>query len=193
MPHTREHQHVEWKESWRDEYLKWISGFANADGGTLIIGRDDQGRAVGVRDAARLLEEIPNKVRDLLGILVDVNLRHEGGADLLEIAVEPYPYPVSYKGEYHYRSGSTKQELKGAALDRFLLRKLGRTWDGVPVPQVAVAALSPRKAAGSTRPRWANRPKCWSRSSTSPKAITSSARRCCCSMPRRSAGSSAPR
>ena len=55
----------------------------------------------------------------------------------MEIVVEPYPYPISYKGEYHYRSGSTKQELKGAALDRFLLRKQGRHWDGVPVPNVS--------------------------------------------------------
>ena len=28
---------TEWKESWRDEYLKWICGFANAHGGTLEI------------------------------------------------------------------------------------------------------------------------------------------------------------
>ena len=34
----REHQQVEWKESWRDEYLKWLCGFANADGGELVIG-----------------------------------------------------------------------------------------------------------------------------------------------------------
>jgi ATP-dependent DNA helicase RecG len=56
-------------------------------------------------------------------------------------------YPVSYKGEYHIRSGSTKQELKGAALDRFLLRKQGRTWDGVPVPQIAIRGLSTRAVA----------------------------------------------
>ncbi|HPC16971.1 MAG TPA: hypothetical protein P5318_12250 [Candidatus Hydrogenedentes bacterium] len=28
-----ENQRVEWKESWRDEYLRWVCGFANADGG----------------------------------------------------------------------------------------------------------------------------------------------------------------
>jgi len=33
-----ENQNIEWKESWRDEYLKWICGFANANGGKLIIG-----------------------------------------------------------------------------------------------------------------------------------------------------------
>ena len=96
-----EHQSIEWKESWRDEYLKWISGFANASGGILVIGKNNQGIPVGVKDSKKLLEELPNKVRDVLGILVDVNLRSEGGADLVEIVVEPYPYPISYKGEYH--------------------------------------------------------------------------------------------
>ncbi len=138
-----EHQSIEWKESWRDEYLRWICGFANASGGTLVIGKTNDGISLGVKDSGKLLEGIPNKVRDILGILVDVNLRCEQGAELVEIVVEPYPYPypISYKGEYHYRSGSTKQELKGVALDRFLLRKQGRHWDGVPVPNVKPSEL----------------------------------------------------
>jgi ATP-dependent DNA helicase RecG len=49
---------------------------------------------------------------------------------------------VSYRAEYHVRTGSTKQELKGAALDKFLLRKQGRTWDGVPIPDVTARSLS---------------------------------------------------
>ena len=68
-----ESQHTEYKQSWRDEYLKWVSGFANAEGGVLAIGRDDAGKVVGVAGAQKLLEDIPNKVRDLLGILVAVN------------------------------------------------------------------------------------------------------------------------
>ncbi len=62
-------------------------------------------------------------MRDTLGILVDVNLHTTAQGDFIEIIVEGYPYPVNYKGQYHYRSGSTKQELKGAALDKFLLQK----------------------------------------------------------------------
>jgi ATP-dependent DNA helicase RecG len=69
----KESQHAEWKETWRDEYLRWICGFANAEGGVLEIGRNDQGVVVGVPNAARLMEEIPNKVRDILGIMVEVN------------------------------------------------------------------------------------------------------------------------
>jgi ATP-dependent DNA helicase RecG len=137
----KESQQVEWKSSWRDDYLRWICGFANAEGGRLVSGRDDRGMAVGVKDAGRLMEEIPNKVRDILGIMVDVNLRQEKGRELVEIRVEAYPNPISYKGEYYYRSGSTNQMLKGAALDRFLLRKHGRTWDGVPLPGVTLADM----------------------------------------------------
>ena len=152
-----EHQHEEWKASWRDEYLKWVCGFANAEGGALVIGRDDAGAVVGLHDAHRLLEELPNKVRDLLGIMVDVNLRTDAGLDYLEIAVPAYPNPISYRAEYYYRSGSTNQALKGAALDRFLLRKQGRHWDGVPVPGVAMADLSAaalerfRRSAGKSK------------------------------------------
>ncbi|HKV11056.1 MAG TPA: ATP-binding protein [Thermoanaerobaculia bacterium] len=137
-----ESQQTEWKSSWRDEYLRWICGFANAEGGTLVIGRDDRGAVVGVKEARKLMEEIPNKVRDVLGIMVDVNLRRVKGKDLVEIRVEPYPSPISYKGEYHYRSGSIKQELKGAALERFLLKKRGRHWDDAPEPSFTPRSCS---------------------------------------------------
>lgn len=136
-----ESQNIEYKQSWRDEYLKWICGFANANGGSIFLGKDDNGKVVGVVEAKRLLEEIPSKVRDTLGILVDVNLHTTTQGDFIEILVEDYPYPVNYKGQYHYRSGSTKQELKGAALDKFLLQKKGKRWDGVPVPKLSAKDL----------------------------------------------------
>jgi ATP-dependent DNA helicase RecG len=138
----KESQHTEWKESWRDDHLRWVCGFANAEGGVLIIGRNDKGQVVGVADAKKLLEDLPNKIRDLLGILVEVNLREDGGRDTLELVTPAYPTPISYRGHYYQRSGSTLQELKGAALDRFLLRRQGRTWDSAPVPKVGADDLS---------------------------------------------------
>lgn len=137
-----ENQNIEWKESWRDEYLKWICGFANAVGGKLYIGKDDNGKVVKLDNAKKLSEDIPNKVRDVLGIMVDVNLLEEGDMEYLEIVVPPYTNPINYKGQYHYRSGSTKQELKGAALNRFILQRTGRTWDEYPVAGVSVEELS---------------------------------------------------
>ncbi len=136
-----ENQNIEYKESWRDEYLKWICGFANAQGGTLYVGVNDKGDVCGVADAKKLMEDVPNKVRDLMGILVDVNLKEQGNKEYLEITIEPHPFPVSFRGKYYQRSGATNQEVKGAALDRFMLRLLGKTWDGVPVPYLTVEDL----------------------------------------------------
>ena len=153
-----ENKNTEYKESWRDEYIKWICGFANANGGKIYIGIDDNGLVKGLPDAKKLLEEIPNKTKDILGILVDVNLKTKAKKNYLQIVVEPYPYPVSYKGQYHYRSGSTKQELKGAALDKFLLKKQGKRWDAVPQPKLSIRELAKsafeyfkNKAAGTKR------------------------------------------
>jgi len=136
-----ETQNIEYKESWRDEYLKWICGFANAKGGTIYIGKNDNGKVVGIANAKKLMADIPNKTKDVLGVIVDVNLHTTTQGDYLEIIIEDYPYPVNYKGQYHYRSGSTKQELKGAALDKFLLQKKGKRWDSVPVPNVSISDL----------------------------------------------------
>lgn len=136
-----ESQNTEYKSIWKDEYLKWICGFANAQGGTIFIGKDDNGNVVGVKNAKKLLEELPNKITTILGIVADVNLHETKQGDYIEIVVEPQPNPVNYKGEYHYRSGSTKQELKGAALDKFLLQKQGKKWDSVLMPNVKIADL----------------------------------------------------
>ena len=138
-----EQQNIEYKSIWKDEYLKWICGFANANGGTLIIGKNDNSEVVGLSNAKRLLEDIPKKIKDILGIIPDQNLHKTEQGEYIEIVVEPHPNPVNYKGEYHYRSGSTKQELKGAALDKFLLQKYGKKWDGVPIPNVTVSELKP--------------------------------------------------
>lgn len=137
-----ESHNIEWKASWRDEYLKWICGFANARGGRIYIGKDDNGHVTGVSDYKRLMEDIPNKVLNHLGILCDVNLHEEEDRHFIEIVVHPYDVPISYHGKHHFRSGSTKQELNGAALNEFLLRKAGKTWDDVIEPSATLGDIS---------------------------------------------------
>ena len=136
-----ESQITEYKESWRDEYLKWICGFANAQGGRLYIGVDDKGNVVGVKDCKKLLEDIPNKIQSALGIIAQVNKKSEKALEYIEIVVKPSSYPVSYHGEFHYRSGSTKQQLTGMALSEFIMRKTGVRWEDVTVDNIGVEDL----------------------------------------------------
>lgn len=46
----QESQHTEWKETWRDDYLRCVCGFANAQGGRLLLGVNDKSRVVGLPD-----------------------------------------------------------------------------------------------------------------------------------------------
>ena len=124
-----EGQNIEYKRIWKDEYLQWICGFANAQGGKLYIGIDDDHTIVGLKNVHRLMEDIPNKIVSTLGIVCDVNLHEQGDKHFIEIVVTPSNMPIAYKGEYHYRSGATKQQLKGVALQEFILKKMGRSWD----------------------------------------------------------------
>lgn len=130
-----EQQNIEYKSSWHDDYLKWVCGFANAQGGVIFIGKDDNGQVLGVDDYKRLMDEIPNKIRNAMGITVEVNLHEENSLYFIEIITYPYSVPISLRGRYYYRSGSTKQELTGASLNEFLLRKSGKTWDDVIEPR----------------------------------------------------------
>ena len=133
-----EHQCLEWKSTWKDDHLREICAFANAQGGTLCIGIDDHGQVTGVPEsvARKLLENLPNKVRDITGVQVDVNLRNEAGKYWVEVVVPAVNTPISCRGEFYYRSGSVCQQLTGTALTHFLLEKTGTQWDGVAIERI---------------------------------------------------------
>ena len=137
-----EKQNIEWKESWRDDYMKWICGFANAEGGTLFIGKDDKGAVVGVSNYEKLLVELPNKISSKLGVICDINHHQEVEKNFIEIITKPYSNGISYNGKYYRRSGSTNQELRGNELNEFLLKKTGKTWDDVIEPNATKSEIN---------------------------------------------------
>lgn len=137
-----ESQNIEWKQSWHDDYLKWICGFANAIGGTIYIGKNDDGDVVHLENYQRLLEDIPNKIRNQMGIVCDVQLLEEKEKKYIQIKVNPYTVPVSLRGRYYYRTGSTKIELTGVELNEFLLKKAGKTWDDVIEEHASIDSIN---------------------------------------------------
>ena len=86
---AKECQNVEYKRGWKDEYLKWICGFANAQGATMFFGVDDDLELHGLQNAKRLLEDIPNKITTTMGLVVDVDLHEQNGLDYLEVTIVP--------------------------------------------------------------------------------------------------------
>ena len=96
-----ENQNIEWKSSWRDEYLKWVCAFANEQGDNLFIGKDDTGKVVHLSNFKKLLEDIPAKIKNRLGIICSVMLQDEAAKKYIEIEVKPYSVPVSYNGKFY--------------------------------------------------------------------------------------------
>ena len=142
-----ETQNIEYKVKWKDEFLKEICAFANTQGGTLYIGIDDSGHVEGVTDAKNLLENLPNKVRDTMGILVNVKHERREEKDIVSVSVEPSSVPISLNSQYYIRSGSTKQELRGTALQEFILKKMGKQWDDVYHDTATIDCIDPKAIA----------------------------------------------
>lgn len=117
---------VERTTSWRDDCLGRICGLANAQGGVLEVGRDDSGAVVEAKDVDRLAKGIRREVESQMGIVVDVQLKRKDGAQYVRIVVGASSRPVSLQGEFHYRSASTAEVLRGSALERFLARRRRR-------------------------------------------------------------------
>ena len=137
-----EAQNIEWKQSWRDDYLKWVCAFANTDGGLLIIGKNDSGEIVHLKNYKKLMVDLPSKIKDSMGIICPVNLLEDDGKQHLEIVVHSYSVPISYRGKYYIRSGSSTHELNGVELAEFLLRKSGKTWDDIVVEDATLKDIS---------------------------------------------------
>lgn len=134
----KENQHIEFKQSWRDEYLQYICGFANAQGGTLYIGIDDNGNVRGIDNASKLLENLPNQINQTMGLLAEVNIHTEKDKEYVFVHVDSADQPVSYHGKFYYRSGSTLQEMNGINLKHFILKKADLSYETLPNDQATI-------------------------------------------------------
>lgn len=138
-----ESQNTEYKEQWHDKYLAYISGFANAQGGTLYVGIDDAGQVVGIDNAKYLLENLPNKAVQATGIIPNIEILSANSKEYIAIHINPSEQPISCNGKYYMRSGSTLQELNGNALTDFLLRQTHTTWDMHIEPNATIDDIDP--------------------------------------------------
>ena len=134
---------VEYKSIWKDEWLQWICGYANAEGGTLYIGLADAGTVVGLQNVKRLMEDIPNKIVSKMNIYPDVRLLSQEGKDIIEIEVYPCQEGVTLDGVLYKRVGATNQVLRGTALKEFYERKMKATWDSRVISGATLDDIDP--------------------------------------------------
>lgn len=134
---------IEYKRLWKDEWLEWICGMANADGGVIYLGVKDDGEVLGVSNAKKLMEDIPNKIISKMSIYPDVRQVEKDGKDVIEIEVAPSMAAVSLDGVVYKRVGATNQILKGAALQEFYLSRPSGAWDARIIPDAKLDEIDP--------------------------------------------------
>lgn len=124
----QEDQHTEFKESWHDEYARYISAFCNTNGGTLYICINDEGDVVGIDNPQKLIEKLSNFIAQKTGIMPLISLSEKEGKEFISIEVQPSAMPISVHARYYTRSGSVTSELQGNQLNMFLAAKMGLSW-----------------------------------------------------------------
>ena len=129
----RESQTVEFKESWDDDNIRYVSAFSNTTGGTLYIGVRDDGVVVGIDniDVKKFLEDIPNKINQKTHVLPIITVHKQGKKQYIAIEIAPSANRISYRGHYYWRSGTMTTELQGEQLSEFLSVKFNTTWDAL--------------------------------------------------------------
>lgn len=55
---------------------------------------------------------------------------------------DEYPMPISYQGKFYLRSGSNNHEVTGSELDKFMLDRVGKRWEDLPVKNATFDDLS---------------------------------------------------
>ena len=119
--------------------LKTIVAFANTAGGTLVIGRDDDGRVGGLVDAKKDGERLADAVAESIApaLLPDIEQVDAGGRELLVVHVSRWPGPFYLKAEgpehgVYIRLGSTTRRADPTAVAEMKRADASLAFDQAP-------------------------------------------------------------
>jgi ATP-dependent DNA helicase RecG len=129
-----------------------LVAFANAEGGLIVIGVDDQGRVAGVSDLKRATDNVVEAIGNCsppLGIGLPQSVEMAPGATALVIEIPPQlPRVYHAHGRYLRRSGSMNMALDEAALRRLLYERGELSFEAEPVAEAGLADLDDAKVNG---------------------------------------------
>ena len=84
-----ENNNLEFKRELTDSIVKEIIAFCNTTGGTIILGYDDNGKVVGLKNAKEDLDRLSSKINDSIepsvNFLVSSRIEREDNKEIIEV------------------------------------------------------------------------------------------------------------
>lgn len=128
--------------------LKTLIAFANTAGGTLLIGKDNDGPIIGVNDVFEAEEKLANAIADSIypSLMPEIETTSFEGKVLIVIRVAHWRGPFYLKSQgpeegIYVRLGSTNR-IAGPELIAELKRSISNTsFDQLPCPEINISGL----------------------------------------------------
>lgn len=139
-----EKQQIEYKSIWKKDILEEICGAANAKGGIFLIGKDNNGKTIGLteKEADELLTKIPNQIVQTMHFFdVTVDAIEDDDGLYIEIDVQKSSQPVFYQGKMYKRIGSSNFLVEGRDQQSAFIEMRNQSWDSTLVEGLSVTDL----------------------------------------------------
>lgn len=123
---------VELKETLTKTLLKTVSAFLNDAGGTLYIGVNDLGKAVGLEHPTKDRLKLENMINDSISPKPDFKIQSLSidGKTVLELKISPgEDAPYYYRQKAYTRNDTSSVPLDGPQLTRMILKRKNLTYD----------------------------------------------------------------
>ena len=128
-----ESQTLEFKKNFDQAALETVCAFANASGGVVLIGINDDKKPVkdikiGPETLQSWINEIKNKTQPQL--IIDAEIREYDGSNIVALFVDEYPIkPVALKGRYFKRVRNSNHQLSLSEISDLYLKTMNSSWD----------------------------------------------------------------
>ena len=127
-----ESQTLEFKSSFDKATIESLVAFANAQGGTILVGVSDAGVVLGVTPGKETLNEWLGQIKSATSpaLIPDIETYNEQGKTIVVIRMGEFPVkPVSTRGRYYKRVASSNHQLALGEIADLYMQSLQLSWD----------------------------------------------------------------
>jgi ATP-dependent DNA helicase RecG len=127
-----ESQTLEFKTSFDKTTVESLVAFANAQGGTVLVGVNDAGVALGVSLGKETLNEWLGQIKSATSpsLIPDIVVHELNGKIIVSIQMAEFPVkPVNTRGRYYKRVASSNHQLSIGEIADLYMQSLQLSWD----------------------------------------------------------------